>query len=706
MNAALLLTAVLAGAGPDSGAAVRTETRAYRAANELEILRELEGLLAIPNVASDGPNIQRNAEAVARAFERRGVRTELLRVPGAPPVVYGERAVPGAKRTVIFYAHYDGQPVKAADWNGDPWKPVLRDGPLRDGGKPVAWDTLRAPVPPEWRLYARSASDDKAPIIGLLAALDALKAAGRVPSVNLKFFFEGEEEAGSPHLAEILAGNAERLRGDVWLLLDGPVHQTRRMAVYFGARGVTDLEITVYGPSRPLHSGHYGNWAVNPIAELVALLSSLRDDEGRILVAGFSDDLRPTTPAERRALSEAPRVDDALRQSLQLGRTEGQGASLLDLLMLPALNLHGIAQRRRRTDGDQRDPDGSHGLHRFSPGAGSDAGPRSGAHRGARAPPGIHRRARGPDSRGTSVRAPRRAARVGRGLSGGADAHGPAGLARGPAGRGRSERRSDRGAAHARRKRPHVPLRRHPQNTRRRCADRQPRQRPACRQREPASAKPLGRHRALRRSHDASGRAVGRGGGPLIPPVLRTDRLRLRPFTAADAPAVQVLAGAREIADTTRQIPHPYADGLALAWIATHAELHAEDRALTLAVEVPEGPRLCGAIGLRLAREDRHAELGYWIGVADWGRGFCTEAAQAVLDFGFESLRLHRVYAMYFARNPASGRVLEKLGMAREGLLRGHVRKWGVFEDLVLQGILREEWLDRQKPGAAGSLSR
>ena len=115
------------------------------------------------------------------------------------------------------------------------------------------------------------------------------------------------------------------------------------MAVYFGARGVADLEITVYGPSRPLHSGHYGNWAVNPIAELVALLSSLRDDEGRILVAGFADDLRPITPAERRALSEAPRVDDALRESLQLGRTEGQGAPLLDLLMLPALNLHGIA---------------------------------------------------------------------------------------------------------------------------------------------------------------------------------------------------------------------------------------------------------------------------------------------------------------------------------------------------------------------------
>jgi RimJ/RimL family protein N-acetyltransferase len=135
---------------------------------------------------------------------------------------------------------------------------------------------------------------------------------------------------------------------------------------------------------------------------------------------------------------------------------------------------------------------------------------------------------------------------------------------------------------------------------------------------------------------------------------------------------------------------------MAQAWIATHAQLHTEDRALTLAIEVREENRLCGAIGLRLAREDRHAELGYWIGVADWGRGFCTEAAAAVLDYGFKSLGLHRVFASYFARNPASGRVMEKLGMAREGLLRGHVRKWGVFEDLVVQGILREQWRSRK----------
>ncbi|MGH9369468.1 MAG: GNAT family N-acetyltransferase [Thermoanaerobaculia bacterium] len=179
------------------------------------------------------------------------------------------------------------------------------------------------------------------------------------------------------------------------------------------------------------------------------------------------------------------------------------------------------------------------------------------------------------------------------------------------------------------------------------------------------------------------------------PPVLETARLRLRPFTPADAPAVQLLAGARAIADTTRLIPHPYPDGVAEAWIATHPRLHEEDKALTLALEVREQRRLCGAIGLRLEAGDRHAELGYWVAVADWGRGFCTEAARAVVDHGFRALGLHRVWASHFARNPASGRVLEKIGMTREGYLRQHLRKWDTYEDVVVYGVLRSEWRTR-----------
>jgi acetylornithine deacetylase/succinyl-diaminopimelate desuccinylase-like protein len=341
--AALLSLAVSASAAPLPGAGVvRDRVRAYRAAHEVEIVRELAGLLGVPNVASDTPNIEKSAAAVAAALERRGIRPEYLRVPGAPPAVFGALETPGAKRTLILYAHYDGQPVDPKDWVGDPWKPLLRDGPLESGGRGVPLESLRAPVPPEWRLYGRSASDDKAPVVGLLTALDALRAA-RIPlAVNVKFFFEGEEEAGSPHLSTILERYADRLKGDLWILFDGPVHQTRRMQVFFGARGVTDLTMTLYGPTRRLHSGHYGNWAPNPVAALVDLVGSMRDPEGFVTIRGFSDEVRPLGELERRAIASAPDVDAALAQELALPRTEGRGEPLLMAIQRPALNLRGI----------------------------------------------------------------------------------------------------------------------------------------------------------------------------------------------------------------------------------------------------------------------------------------------------------------------------------------------------------------------------
>jgi acetylornithine deacetylase/succinyl-diaminopimelate desuccinylase-like protein len=321
-------------------AAVQGAVRSWIRAHERDVLREFADVLAIPNLASDGPNIRRNAEHIAAMLARRGIATRLLDGEGGPPVVYGERAVPGARRTVVIYAHYDGQPVEPAKWTSPPWKPVLRDGPLEAGGREVALDA--APTGPEWRIYGRSAGDDKAPIVALAAAIDALQAAGIAPTVNLKLFLEGEEEAGSPHLRAVLEKNKERLRADAWLLCDGPVHQTRRPQVFFGARGVTDVEITLYGPARALHSGHYGNWAPNPAVALAHLVAGLRDTEGRIQIAHFYDDVRPLTPAEREALASVPDVDAELRHELALAGTEAGGARLAERIMLPALNLRGL----------------------------------------------------------------------------------------------------------------------------------------------------------------------------------------------------------------------------------------------------------------------------------------------------------------------------------------------------------------------------
>ena len=320
--------------------------RAHVRAHEPEILREFADLLSLPNVASDTPNIRKNAEHIRRMLEKRGLAVEILDGASGPPALYGERRTAGAKRTLVVYAHYDGQPVVESQWTTPPFSPVLLDA-ARPAGKPIDLATLAGSAPKEAYLYARSAGDDKAPIQALLSALDALTVAHIPLSVNLKVFLEGEEEAGSPHLRAVLEREKERLAADAWLFCDGPVHQTRRPLIVFGVRGVTDVEATLYGPARPLHSGHYGNWAPNPAAELAELVTHLRDDEGHILVSGFYDDVRPPTEAEKRAIAEAPEVDGLLKRELLLGRTEGHekggGAPRLEeTLLRPALNVRGL----------------------------------------------------------------------------------------------------------------------------------------------------------------------------------------------------------------------------------------------------------------------------------------------------------------------------------------------------------------------------
>jgi [ribosomal protein S5]-alanine N-acetyltransferase len=181
-------------------------------------------------------------------------------------------------------------------------------------------------------------------------------------------------------------------------------------------------------------------------------------------------------------------------------------------------------------------------------------------------------------------------------------------------------------------------------------------------------------------------------------PILHTRRLLLRPYSLADAPEVQRLAGDFAIADTTASIPHPYPDGAAAEWIGTHQGLLEGGKEITFAVVLKETDALAGSIGLHnIAAAHEHAELGYWIGVPYWGKGYCTEAAQAVIDYVFSGLGFRRIYAHYFKRNPASGRVMEKCGMSWEGCLRQHIKRWDKFEDVIEYGILKEEWLAIQK---------
>ena len=344
----LALSALMAATSPCGAQDLEVAARAYAAAdayrqqNEREILAGYAELLALPNVATNLADIQANAAHIRGLLEPRGFQTRLLGAPGTPPAVFAERATPGAEKTILIYAHYDGQPVQAENWASDPWIATLRSGPVEAGGEVVSVDDVDGPLPENWRLFARSASDDKAPIITLIHALDALKAAGIAPSVNIKLYLDGEEEQGSPHLGDVLAAHGDLLDADLLLFCDGPRHASGRPQLVFGVRGVTGFDLTVYGPTRPLHSGHYGNWAPNPISRLINLMASMRGPDGAVLIPGFTDDVAAPGAAERAALAGMPDLSGKLALDLGIAEPEGAGARLDELIMRPALNFRGI----------------------------------------------------------------------------------------------------------------------------------------------------------------------------------------------------------------------------------------------------------------------------------------------------------------------------------------------------------------------------
>jgi acetylornithine deacetylase/succinyl-diaminopimelate desuccinylase-like protein len=331
-----------------SPAQIAQEVRDYRTNNEDRIIRELSDFLAIPNIASDTVNIQKNAAHLVELLEARGIETHLLTIKDRGPVVFGKLNSPDATRTIIFYAHYDGQPVDPAAWTdgGKPFEPALRSNAIEAGGHriPFPENTPQHPAiyGDDWRIYARSSSDDKSPIIALLAALDALRAKNIPLTVNLKVIFEGEEEVGSPNLERTLLLHRNLLDADALITCDGPVHQSGRPLVFFGNRGVLGFDVTLYGPVRALHSGHYGNWAPNPALELARLLASMKDETGHVIIPGFYDDVVPLGPVEQKALEAMPDNDAQLARDLQFSKPDGAGKKLIELLQQPSLNIRGL----------------------------------------------------------------------------------------------------------------------------------------------------------------------------------------------------------------------------------------------------------------------------------------------------------------------------------------------------------------------------
>jgi acetylornithine deacetylase/succinyl-diaminopimelate desuccinylase-like protein len=340
-SVSLVLSAAVAAAPP---ANLRATIDAWVLKNQKALVSSLAELLAIPNVAADRENIRRNAVWLRDSLSRRGFTAEILETTGNP-LVFGELTVAGATRTILFYEHYDGQPVNAKDWKQpSPFTPILRDGRMEDGGReiPNGLTTLTT-FAPEMRLYARSASDDKSPFIALCAALDALKDNGLQPTSNIKIILDGEEEAGSPSLVPAISTYRDRLTADVMYILDGPVHPSERPTVVYGARGIATIELTVYGPRFALHSGHYGNWVPNPAMRLAQLLATMKSDDGRVRIEGFYDGIAPLSAEEQAMLSAVPDNPASLMKLFGIAAPDRADVGLQEALQLPTLNVRGLS---------------------------------------------------------------------------------------------------------------------------------------------------------------------------------------------------------------------------------------------------------------------------------------------------------------------------------------------------------------------------
>jgi acetylornithine deacetylase/succinyl-diaminopimelate desuccinylase-like protein len=322
------------------GASPRDAVRGWRKAHEKAILTDFVTLLSMPNVATNIADVEKNAAYIEGQLKARGFETRLLTAePGTPPSVFAQMKAPHANRTVIFYAHYDGQPIGQKGWVSSPFQPTMRTALAE--AKAIDWQNSTGPLDPDWRLFGRSAGDDKASIQAMLSALDALSAAHIKPTVNIKLLYEGEEEQGSPHFSALVAKNLDLLKGDLLIMGDGPMHQSGKQMVNFGNRGIASLTMTVYGPTKPLHDGHYGSWAPSPSVMIANLIASLRDDEGRILIPHFYDDVAPVSAADKAAFTAMPPVEEDLKRALGLGRNVGP-ARLADGYLGPTLNVRAI----------------------------------------------------------------------------------------------------------------------------------------------------------------------------------------------------------------------------------------------------------------------------------------------------------------------------------------------------------------------------
>lgn len=317
-------------------------------------LADLEELLAIPNDANYPEDIERNVSWCAKRLAGFGFTHQRLETPSVPLLLAESADVDPERPTMLFYFHIDGQPVDPSFWfQDDPYKATLKEQQAGEGWVPIDWRKLEEEkIEADWRIFARSASDDKSPFIMFLAALETLRANGNKLPYNLKIILDFEEEIGSPNLAQAVLDYKEALGADALIIFDGPKHPSDIPTIAYGARGITSITIKVFGPTFPLHSGHYGNYAPNPALRLSQLLASMKDEQGRVTIPGYYDGVE-LDEATRAILASVPDNERELMVRLGIGETDAVGTNYQESIQYPSLNIRGMASawvgKERRT---------------------------------------------------------------------------------------------------------------------------------------------------------------------------------------------------------------------------------------------------------------------------------------------------------------------------------------------------------------------
>ncbi len=307
----------------------------------INAIDDLIEFIALPNFGLNKLDIQKNIEWLDSNFQRRGFETKTLETSGNP-LFFAELAAGKNAPTILFYMHMDGQAVDKAKWDqADPYQAVIKMKKDNEWVEVPNSSNLKT-IDPEWRLFGRATSDDKGPIVAFLHSMDAMIAKGKQPQFNVKVIIDAEEELGSRPLADAVKVHKSILAADALIINDGPIHISGKPTLTFGCRGLKTINFTIYGPGTPQHSGHYGNYAPNPIFRMAKLLSSMKDDDGRVLIDGYYDGIH-LDAATKEILANVPDDIQTIHKLLQINEPEKVGQNYQESLQYPSFNARGIS---------------------------------------------------------------------------------------------------------------------------------------------------------------------------------------------------------------------------------------------------------------------------------------------------------------------------------------------------------------------------